>query len=92
MTLDEYRRSSYAQERTPQGRFGTILNLMDKVHVIYHHEPDGWWAESPDIDRWYAAGATYAEVHRLACEGVPFALGREVGIEHEAPAGERLSA
>ena len=23
---------------------------MNPVRVIYHHEPDGWWAESPDVD------------------------------------------
>jgi predicted RNase H-like HicB family nuclease len=33
----------------------------------------GWWAESPDVERWYAAGDTYAEVAGLAEEGIPFA-------------------
>jgi predicted RNase H-like HicB family nuclease len=66
---------------------------MDTVRVIYHHEPDGWWAESPDIDGWSAAGATYGEVHRLVEEGVRFALEREtVHLEHYVPAGERVPA
>lgn len=63
---------------------------MDTVRVIYHHEPDGWWAESPDIDGWSAAGATYDEVHRLVEEGVRFPLEREtVHLECYLPGGER---
>jgi predicted RNase H-like HicB family nuclease len=62
------------------------------VPVIYHHEPDGWWAESPDLDGWSAAGDTYAEVRQLAHEGVPFALGRDAALEHYVPAGERVPA
>jgi predicted RNase H-like HicB family nuclease len=65
---------------------------MDTVRVIYHHEPDGWWAESPDIDGWSAAGATYSEVVELAEEGVPFALGHDAELEHYVPAGERTPA
>jgi predicted RNase H-like HicB family nuclease len=56
------------------------------VRVLYHEEPDGWWAESPDVDGWSAAGATFDEVHRLAAEGVRFALQDEsVEIEHFVP-------
>jgi predicted RNase H-like HicB family nuclease len=44
------------------------------VRVIFHHEDGSWWAESPDVDRWYAAGDSYAEVAKLAKEGIPFAL------------------
>lgn len=65
---------------------------MDTVRVIYHHEPDGWWAESPDIDGWSAAGDTYAEVRELAAQGVPFALGHNASLEHYVPAGERVPA
>jgi predicted RNase H-like HicB family nuclease len=66
---------------------------METVRVIYHHEGGSWWAESPDIDRWYAAGDTYAEVVKLAEEGVRFALGHdEVALEHYVPAGEHVAA
>lgn len=44
------------------------------VRVLYHQEPDGWWAESPDIDGWTVVGESYAAVRRLAEDGVPFAL------------------
>ena len=65
---------------------------METVRVIHHHEPDGWWAESPDVAGWYAAGGSYAEVVRLAEEGVPFALGRKALLEHFVPAGEQVAA
>ena len=57
------------------------------VRVLYHEEPEGWWAESPDVKGWSAAGQTYDEVRRLAEEGVRFALDDEtVEIEHFVPA------
>lgn len=65
---------------------------METVRVIYHHEPDGWWAESPDVERWSAAGQTFAEVKKLAEEGVVFALEREVAVEHCPPPGEDAAA
>lgn len=65
---------------------------METVRVIYHHEEDGWWAESPEIEGWSAAGDSYPEVHQLAIEGVPFALGHDAELEHYVPAGERVAA
>jgi len=62
---------------------------MERVRVIYHHEGEGWWAESPDVPGWTAVGKSYAEILKLAEEGIPFALEREVPIEHFVPAGER---
>lgn len=43
------------------------------VRILYHHEPEGWWADSPDIDGWSVAGDSYEEVRRLAVDGVSFA-------------------
>lgn len=65
---------------------------MQTVHVIYHHEADGWWAESPNVEGWSAAGASYADVVKLAEEGIPFALGNDAHLEHRVPAGENISA
>jgi predicted RNase H-like HicB family nuclease len=66
---------------------------METVRVIYHHEGDGWWAESPDVEGWSAAGRSYAEVAKLAEEGIPFALEREeVALEHFVPVGESAAA
>jgi len=52
------------------------------ARILYHHEADGWWAESPDIDGWTAAGASYEEVRDLAEQGAEFALGEPVELEH----------
>ncbi len=50
---------------------------MRNVKVVYHREPDGWWAESPDVDGWSAAAPTLAELQALAEEGIRFALERD---------------
>lgn len=66
---------------------------METVRVIYHHEEGSWWAESPDVERWYAAGDSYAEVAKLAEEGIPFALERDdVVLEHFVPVGDNVAA
>jgi len=65
---------------------------METVRVIYHHETDGWWAESPDVEGWSAAGDAYVEVVKLAEEGIPLALGRDAVLEHYVPAGEHVAA
>jgi predicted RNase H-like HicB family nuclease len=65
---------------------------MKTVRVIYHHEADGWWAESPDVEGWSAAGDTYAEVVKLAEEGIPFTLEHPAALEHYVPASERIPA
>lgn len=65
---------------------------MDVVCVIYHREADGWWAESPDAEGWSATGDTYAEVVKLAEEGLPLVLEHPVELEHFVPASERPSA
>jgi len=44
------------------------------VRVQYHHEPEGWWAESDDVPGFVAAGATVREVRELVREGIPFYL------------------
>jgi predicted RNase H-like HicB family nuclease len=62
------------------------------IRVLHHRDLDGWWAESPDVDGWSAAGDTYAEVVKLAEEGVPFVLGHNTPLEHYVPAGEQVAA
>ena len=66
---------------------------METVRVIYHCEPEGWWAESPDIEGWSVAGASYAEARALVDAGVEIALGRfEIAVEHFVPVDTALSA
>lgn len=45
---------------------------IEFVRVIYHREADGWWAESPDLKGWSAAGDSYTKARRLATDGVRF--------------------
>jgi predicted RNase H-like HicB family nuclease len=66
---------------------------MEPIRVIYHHETEGWWAESPDVKGWLAVADSYEEVVKLAEEGIPFALERdEVQVEHVVPAEEHVVA
>lgn len=51
--------------------YSEVEDRMETVRVIYHHEADGWWAASPDVEGWSAAGDSYAEVVKLAEEGIP---------------------
>jgi hypothetical protein len=60
------------------------VKLAVTVRVLYHHEPDGRWAESPDIDGWSVAGDSYEEVRRLAEDGVSFALANAAEDRGEA--------
>jgi predicted RNase H-like HicB family nuclease len=77
------------------------VKVVVTVRVLYHQEPEGWWAESPDINGWSVTGETYEEVRRLAEDGVSFALATaaedrgaafneeefaSVSIEHYVPA------
>jgi predicted RNase H-like HicB family nuclease len=79
--------------RKKRGSYSDVEDRMETVRVIYHHESDGWWAESPDVEGWSAAGDTYAEVAKLAVAGIPFVLEREdVVLEHFVPVGERIAA
>ena len=48
------------------------------VRVLYHQDPEGWWAESPEIDGWTVAGESYDEVRQLVEDGVSFALASAV--------------
>ena len=59
---------------------------METIRVIHHTEEGTWWAESPDVPRWSAAGDTFEETRRLAEEGVRFALERDdLVVEHFWP-------
>src|SRR4029077_12090749 len=79
--------------RKTHGSYSEVEDRMETVRVIYHHETDCWWAESPDVEGWSAAGDTYAEVAKLAEEGIPFALERDdVALEHFVPVGETIAA
>src|SRR5271156_1383191 len=75
------------------GSYSDVEDQMETVRVIYHHETDGWWAESPDVEGWSAAGNSYQEVAKLAEEGIRFALERDdVALENFVPVGDSVAA
>lgn len=78
--------------RTRPESYSEVEDRIDTVRVIYHHEADGWWAESPDVEGWSAAGDSYTEVVKLAEEGIPLALEHSANLEHFVPAGEHVAA
>jgi predicted RNase H-like HicB family nuclease len=65
---------------------------MDTIRVIHHCDDGRWWAESPDVPDWSAAGDSFDEVRALADAGVRFALERDdVEVEHFVPAAAASS-
>jgi predicted RNase H-like HicB family nuclease len=75
------------------GSLSRYSELAMTVHVLYRQDEDTWVATSPEIARWTVVADTYAEAHRLAEEGVRFALDREdVTVEHYVPAGTAVAA
>jgi predicted RNase H-like HicB family nuclease len=61
------------------------------VRILYHREPQGWWAESPEIYGWSVAGETYIEVRRRALDGVSFALASQAEERGEGFDEERFA-
>lgn len=57
-------------------------DVAEPIRVIHHREGSHWWAESPDVEGWTAAGDSFAEVVELSEEGIPFALELPVELEH----------
>lgn len=47
---------------------------MPEVVITYHQEPEGCWADSPNIDGFVVAGVSLDEVRSLVREGLPFYL------------------
>lgn len=60
---------------------------MDYIRVIYEQDEDTWVASSPEVPNWTVAADSYEDAHRLAEEGVRFALDRDdVDVKHFVPA------
>ncbi len=45
------------------------------IAVVYHVDPEGVWATSPDVPSWVVAGRTVSEVRDLVVNGLEFATG-----------------
>ena len=58
-----------------------------RITVIYHGEPEGWWAESPDAPSFFAAGETREVVRDHARSALPRILGESLDyVEVDIPA------
>jgi hypothetical protein len=67
---------------------------MKMIHVQYHSESDGWWADSVDLPGWTAVAESYADLRTLAREGVHEFVGRDALIfeaEIQTMASDSLS-
>jgi len=62
---------------------------MRTAKIIYHNDPDGWWAISPDVPGYSGFGATYEEVREQMREGLPwFAEEADLVLVHIVPPSE----
>jgi len=61
---------------------------MTSIRVLYHHEAEGWWAESKDLPGWTAVGRDFSEVRDQVRSGVERFAGPDAFlIEEGAPPG-----
>lgn len=61
---------------------------MRRVTVVIHQEPEGWWAESPDLDGWSAAAESLDALREQIRGGLEFFLDDTVETVEEF-AGDR---
>ena len=45
------------------------------IAMVYHIDPEGVWATSPNVPSWVVAGRTVSEVRDLVVDGLEFATG-----------------
>ncbi|HEY3945733.1 MAG TPA: hypothetical protein VGL78_10935 [Solirubrobacteraceae bacterium] len=65
---------------------------MRSVRAIYHSDPGGWWADSPDVPGWSATADGVDELRELVEEGVRFALDdADVLVYHRLEDGLQVS-
>ncbi|MBB4663329.1 type II toxin-antitoxin system HicB family antitoxin [Conexibacter arvalis] len=58
---------------------------MRTAQLIYHAEPEGWWAASPDLPGYSAVGASFEEVRGLVREGAPWWAEEQLELRHLVP-------
>jgi predicted RNase H-like HicB family nuclease len=63
---------------------------MRRVPVVYHWEPEGWWAESPAASGFSAAGSTYDELREQAREGLAFYFEEPIELDESFPDAEAV--
>lgn len=56
------------------------MSKVRTVRVIYREEPDGWWAESPDVPGYTAADNSLEGLRELVPEGISSFLNEPVFV------------
>jgi len=51
-----------------------------KVEVIFHVEPEGMWAETPDVPQFSAAAATLTELDQLVRDGLALHFEEDIDL------------
>lgn len=59
------------------------MSRVRTARVLYRSEPEGWWAESPDVPGYTAFGRDYGEVRQMAREGLPDFVGESLEYSEE---------
>ena len=57
---------------------------MQEIRVWYHWEPEGWWAESPDLPGFSATGHTFQDVRDQTRSALSFFCEDDVQILEQA--------
>lgn len=65
-------------------RWVAMVSRAVRVRILYHREPEGFWAESPDLPGWTVAGGSYAKTREMAQDGVAFGLACQAEDRGEA--------
>ena len=61
---------------------------MRSVRVIYHDDPDGWWAESPEVPGYTGFGDSYEHVRDQMREGLPWFAEEDLMLFHVRPSDQ----
>jgi predicted RNase H-like HicB family nuclease len=55
---------------------------MRTARIVYHHEPEGWWADSPDLLGWSAAAESREDLEKLVRDGAEFFAEEPLDLFH----------
>ena len=61
---------------------------MKSISIHYHVDRGSWWAESPELPGWTAAGDSFDEVRAQALTGAKHFAGEPVDISEVLPQSE----
>jgi hypothetical protein len=61
---------------------------MKSINVHYHVEGGAWWADSPDLPGWTAAGDSFDEVRAQALAGARHFAGEPIAVSEMLPQSE----